>query len=248
MSKLNWKNLIIPTNFVFTLSPLLLPWWFFEKICPSSYPFLWNFHSPPAFKKGGVLETMCIHLKVYETAFVSFCVFLLQHFDFFWYGFLQICKLWRNQNARQEISSALSPRITNPRKLFKSDKTKGLPSFWEVKIFEWFKNILPTIWTYKIWMKFLLGNKLNDLCHETLYFLVFKYFLFSFVSTLMQVLKYFFNWGSSFWLTLFWICSLEFLSIIIDSANWGSVFNLEIPFWLLLDTMLSNLFCHFVLV
>ena len=157
---------------------------------------------PPAFKKGGVLETMCIHLKVYETAFVSFCAFLLQHFDFFWYGFLQICKLWRNQNTRQEICSALSPRITNPRKLFKSDKTKGLPSFWEVKIFEWFKNILRTIWTYKIWMKFLLGNKLNDLCHETLYFLVFKYFLFSFVSILMQVLKYFFNWGSSFWLTL----------------------------------------------
>ena len=27
---------------------------------------------------------MCIHLKIYETIFLSFCVFPLKHFDVFW--------------------------------------------------------------------------------------------------------------------------------------------------------------------
>ena len=88
----------------------------------------------------------------------------------------------------------------------------------------------------------MLGNKLNDVCLDTLYFLGLKYFWFRFVSVLMKELKYFLNWGSSFWLTLFWVCSLELLSIIIVSANWGSVFNLP------LYNNLNNLFCHFVLV
>ena len=82
--------------------------------------------------------------------------------------------------------------------------------------------ILCTI--YKILMKFLLMNKLNKFCFENLYFLVFKYYLFIFVSILMKELKYFFNSGSS----LFWVSSLEFSSIIIASANWGSLFNFEI--------------------
>ena len=63
-------------------------------------------------------------------------------------------------------------------------------------------------------------------------------------------MKYFFNWGSSFWLTSFWGCSLEFQSVITASANWGEVFDLEIPSWFLLHTKLSevaNLFFHFVL-
>ena len=50
--------------------------------------------------------------------------------------------------------------------------------------------------------------------------------------------KCFFIWGSSFWLTSFWGCSLEFLSIITASANWGIVFDLEILTWLLLHTKL----------
>ena len=52
--------------------------------------------------------------------------------------------------------------------------------------------------------------------------------------------KCFFNWGSSFWLTSFWRCSLEFLSIITTSVNWWTVFNLEIQTWLLLYTKLSS--------
>ena len=34
-------------------------------------------------QKGRELETMCIHLKVYEIIFVSFCGFLVELFNFF---------------------------------------------------------------------------------------------------------------------------------------------------------------------
>ena len=45
-----------------------------------------------------------------------------------------------------------------------------------------------------------------------------------------------------FWLTFFWAFFLEFLSSIIVAANWGAVFNLEFPSWLLLDVKLRILF------
>ena len=32
-------------------------------------------------KKGGGVETMCIHLEILEIILVSFCVFPLEHFD-----------------------------------------------------------------------------------------------------------------------------------------------------------------------
>ena len=63
------------------------------------------------------------------------------------------------------------------------------------------------------WIKWLL--------HWHSLFFGFEVLLFSFISILMKELKYFPN----FWLTLFWVCSLEFLLIIIFSANWGSVLN-----------------------
>ena len=71
-------------------------------------------------------------------------------------------------------------------------------------------------------------------------------FLSEFVLVQMKELKNSFNWGSFFWLTLFWGCPLKFLSILIILVSWGAVFDLEIPSWLLLDTKLSNLFFHFV--
>ena len=51
--------------------------------------------------------------------------------------------------------------------------------------------------------------------------------------------KYFFNWGSSFWLFLSWGTSLEFLSVITASAKWEAVLDLEIPSWILVHTKLS---------
>ena len=104
------------------------------------------------------------------------------------------------------------------------------------------------IYMFIILIKVLLGNKLNDFCLKTLYFLVFKYFLFSSLFQFKwRIWNIFFNWGSSFWLTLFSGCSLEFLSIIIMHAvSWGAVFDLEIPSWLLLDTKLVPFFLHFV--
>ena len=92
---------------------------------------------------------------------------------------------------RQAIGSILPPRITSPWKHFKSNKPKGLRSFWKVKILGWFIHIgehvqqLCLKWlyitlniTYEIWMKVLLRNELNDFCLETLCFLAFKYSLF----------------------------------------------------------------------
>ena len=98
-------------------------------------------------------------------------------------------------------------------------------------------------------MKLLPENKSNDFCLDTLSFFVFKYFLFTFVSILMKQQKYLFDWGCSFWLILFWVCYMEFLSIIIASAKRGLVFNLRFYLdYLFLDNNPSNLFCHFVLL
>ena len=91
-------------------------------------------------------------------------------------------------------------------------------------------------------MKVLLGNKLNDLYLDNIFFF-FDFqvlFLQSFVLILVKELKYSFIRGNSFWLTLFWVRSLEFLSTIFVSANWETVFNLEILSWLLLDTKQRN--------
>ena len=130
---------------------------------------------------------------------------------------------------------------------------------WEVKILGWFAHIgykktqfrisfvwhfftLCTIQTKNISMKVLLGNKLNDLYLDNIFFF-FDFqvlFLQSFVLILVKELKYSFIRGNSFWLTLFWVRSLEFLSTIFVSANWETVFNLEILSWLLLDTKQRN--------
>ena len=75
-----FHNLYMFYNF---LSPLPFCLDDFLKSWSPSYPIFWNFHSTP-FKKGGKLETMCIHLKIYETIFAPFCVFPLKHFDVFW--------------------------------------------------------------------------------------------------------------------------------------------------------------------
>ena len=96
-------------------------------------------------------------------------------------------------------------------------------------------------------IKVLLGNNLNDFCLETFCFLVFKYFLFKVCFSLNEGSEIF-NWGSSFWLTLFWGCSLELLSIIIIPVSWGAVFDLEVPSWLLLDTKLIFPFSFPVLI
>ena len=50
-------------------------------------------------------------------------------------------------------------------------------------------------------MTVLLGNKLNDLRLDTFFFGFQVLFVQNFVSSVVKELKYFFNWGSSFWLT-----------------------------------------------
>ena len=72
VSNLKWKNHIIQTNFAFL----------FKKLVYSSFPIFYKFQPPSLIKEGGV-EIMCIHLKIHEIIFVSFCEFSLGHFDVF---------------------------------------------------------------------------------------------------------------------------------------------------------------------
>ena len=46
-----------------------------------------------------------------------------------------------NYDRRQAVGSIFPLGITNPLKLFKPKKPKGLLSFWEIKIFGWFVHI-----------------------------------------------------------------------------------------------------------
>ena len=101
---------------------------------------------------------MCIHLKIYEITFVSFCVFPLNYFDFFkcFYCFLLMLSLLsliffvkifpcfydQVKHKVQTIGSILPPRIANRWKLFKPNKTEGLVIFWEVKMFGWFTRMV----------------------------------------------------------------------------------------------------------
>ena len=88
--------------------------------------------------------------KIYEIIFVSFCLFPLEHFDFFLMFLLlfamfdtRFSHIFRTkQNTRQAIGSILPPRIANSWKLLKRNKPKGLLNFWEVKICGWFTHIV----------------------------------------------------------------------------------------------------------
>ena len=96
------------------------------------------------FKKGGgLVETMCIHLQIYEIIFVLFCMFLLEHFDVFCMFlllsvfdmvFVRIFPHFYNQIKYKSGISILPTRMKKPWKLFKPKEHKGLHNFWEVKI------------------------------------------------------------------------------------------------------------------
>ena len=127
-------------------------------------------------------------------------------------------------------------------------------NFWEVKIFGcvthisvqdqfriscvWHGIIFCTIKTYKISMKVLDWNKFNYFCVDTLCFSFSSTFCSEFCSNFSETTEVFL-WGCFSWLTSFWACTLEFLSNMIVFVNWGTVFNLEISSWLLLDTKLT---------
>ena len=198
----------------------------------------------------------------YEIIFVSFCVFLLESFDVFWIFLLLFSMLiWffvkispHFYNQIKQGSFILPKRITNPCTLFNPNKPKGLFNFCEVKIFGcvthssvqdqfriscvWHGFIFCTIKTYKISMKVLDWNKFNYFCVDTLCFSFSSTFCSEFCSNFSETTEVFL-WGCFSWLTSFWACTLEFLSNMIVFVNWGTVFNLEISSWLLLDTKLT---------
>ena len=105
----------------------------------------------------------------------------------------------------------------------------------------WQGFILSIIQTYIIWMKALLGNKLNDFCLNALCFWFSSNFCSDFYFSLSKRTEIFLhNWGSSIWLTLLWECSLEFLSItIVFSANWGEclIWRFHLNYFLILTTI-----------
>ena len=97
--------------------------------------------------------------------------------------------------------------------------------------------ILHTIYTHVIWMKVFFERKRNGFYLKTPCFLWFaSTFCPEFCFILSEETELFlFSWDS-FLLSLFFGCSLEFLSATIDSAYRGVVFDLEIPPCFLLHT------------
>ena len=141
---------------------------------------------------------MCIHLKIYEIIclllFVpigTVCCWMF--FDVFWiflllFAMFYCCLPWfsltifphvydQTKHKGGNIGSILPGKITNPWKLFKPKKPKGLHTFWEVKFFRWFTHIgehSPAC----VWHDFTLHTigkhtKLNTLFFYFLFYLCF---------------------------------------------------------------------------
>ena len=215
MRKWKWKKPITLITFEFSLpsSPFGFPCWVFKELVLRSTHF-------PLFQtnRSGSLETMCVHLKIYEIISDSFCVFPLEHFDVFecFYScwlcsnmvfckdhFVMTTLLWPNKTkGRQYIPFYHREYQSKPK------TSKELLSFWEDNISGWFTHIgykktqfriryvlhaiiLCIIYTYMIGMKVLLRNKLNDFCTDTLFYCFQVLSVKSFVSIWVKELKYF---------------------------------------------------------
>ena len=132
MRKWKWKN---------TISFWFLPQVFLKHFSPSQ--FFGNFIL--VFKKkwvGGGRKLMRFHIKVYVILFNSFCVFLLENIDVLLVLSIKNNTIIQNKTGdRQSITSSSWARLTNPWKLFKSNKPTRQLSFWEFKILRWFTII-----------------------------------------------------------------------------------------------------------
>ena len=145
----------------------------------------------------------------------------------------------------------------------KVNKPRGLITFWEVKFF-W---VVCKCWLYQntlqddlclTWL-FITHNihlpNLNSLTQEYIEWLLswqslIYWYLSTFCSEFCFDLSerteiFLFHIGSSFWLFLFWGCSLEFLSAIVACANREAVFDFEIKSWLLLNNKQKRYFQSF---
>ena len=142
---------------------------FLKNWSPPSIYFFWNLHSSLQ-KRMGVRNNM-YSTKNLWILFVSFCVFLLEHFDVFecfYYSFS--CMIWYfvkiflhfYEQIKHKVGNRFYPpitKITKPWKLFKPNKVKGLLNFWEVKVFGWFTHIGCKRTQLKIswfWLSFIL--------------------------------------------------------------------------------------------
>ena len=145
----------------------------------------------------------------------------------------------------------------------KVNKPRGLITFWEVKFF-W---VVCKYWLYQntlqddlclTWL-YITHNihlpNLNSLTQEYIEWLLswqslIYWYLSTFCSEFCFDLSerteiFLFHIGSSFWLFLFWGCSLEFLSAIVACANREAVFDFEIKSWLLLNNKQKRYFQSF---
>ena len=91
----NKKHPITP-NCVFCLSFSLLTWWFLKKMVTPLTQFsqFTQFLIFSFKKRRGLVRATCIHLKIYVIIFVSFRVFLLEHFDVFLMFYYFPCLIW----------------------------------------------------------------------------------------------------------------------------------------------------------
>lgn len=127
----------------FLFFPPLLLWWFFKNLVLLP-PNCLNF-SFPQFKKGGGLETICIHQKISEIIFAFLRVFPLEHFDVVFYSCLLFDMVFVKNlpHFHGQIKQKAGNRFHFPTKNNKliESQIKGLLTFWEVKFFAWFKHI-----------------------------------------------------------------------------------------------------------
>ena len=102
-----------------------------------NFPNLPNFHSPPSkkSKREVGVGTMCIHLKIYEIIFISFCVFLLKIPKTFW-CFLNIFLLFSmfDMVFCNDFRTFLEPNQTQSR-FYHPIKNKKPMEFLQTKTF-----------------------------------------------------------------------------------------------------------------
>ena len=141
MTKLKWKNSITPTNFVFSLSPSLLPWRFFKKFIPI-LPIFGSLppHPPhPSFQKRrgtinlknpkNLWNNICLFLCVPVGAFWCFLNVFTAVFTAIWFFLKTFSHFYDRIKHKAGNSSILPHRVRTPWKLFKPKIPKDLLSF-----------------------------------------------------------------------------------------------------------------------
>ena len=136
----------ITTNFVFSFSRPLSPWWFLKSWSPPPTQFTKFSFSPFKQRRRGEGRNSVYSPKNLWNNIPLFCVFPLEHIYVFWIFLLLFpmldkvfCKdftTFYNQ-IKHKAGNRFHPPTKNnkPMDTLQTKQSKGLHNFWEVKIF-----------------------------------------------------------------------------------------------------------------